>query len=399
MLKKILLASFVFLGCFHEAGALDEVSWRQDIDYFAQELPKRHIQLFYQLPRSTFESELLSVRQDLPKLSDKQVQLRLQQIAAQVGDLHTRLILNRGSIFPITLAYFGDEVHVVAVLHDQLKHLLGASLVGIDNANINDIVEKASTLISAENKFAKKFFLPSMMRDAESIHFLKITQTLAHAKFKFQSNGKILEVELDSLEPSSSMNWIRSQTSTPLSRSHPTEIYWYKYLDESRALYINYARCEDRKDLPFRTFVKAIANTMDQVTVDKVILDLRTNPGGREDVILPLIYELKKRNVKVMVLIGNGTFSSAFGNALTIKHQLNGVLVGEPTGQKPNAFGEVETFTLPNSRIKVQFSTKYWRRIASADPDALYPDLAVETSIGEYMIGMDTVLEKALVLE
>ena len=219
------------------------------------------------------------------------------------------------------------------------------------------------------------------------------------AKFKFETNDQVFEVELQSFMASSAMNWTRGQIATPLSMSKPAEIYWYQYLQKSHTLYINYSRCEERSDWPFQRFVKAIENTMDQEFVDRVIVDLRANPGGREDVILPLLHELKKRNVKVRVLIGKGTFSSAFGNDLTIKHQLNGLLIGEPTGQKPNAFGEVEAFYLPNSRIKVQFSTKFWRRMATQDPDALYPDLAVEPTIGQYMSGVDVVLEKALMLE
>jgi C-terminal processing protease CtpA/Prc len=127
-----------------------------------------------------------------------------------------------------------------------------------------------------------------------------------------------------------------------------------------------------------------------------VIIDLRSNPGGNEAIIRPLIQVLNQKKVPVFVLIGRRTFSSAFGNALTIQSQLKGVLIGEPTGQKPNAFGEIEVFTLKNSRVKVQYSTKWWTRVEGKDPEALFPDIDVENGFESFTNGEDLVLQKAL---
>lgn len=78
------------------------------------------------------------------------------------------------------------------------------------------------------------------------------------------------------------------------------------------------------------------------------------------------------------------------------KNAIEGNSDREPTGQKPNAFGEIEVFTLKNSQLKVQYSTKWWTRVKGSDPEALFPDIAIETGFEPYKNGEDLVLKTAL---
>jgi len=41
-------------------------------------------------------------------------------------------------------------------------------------------------------------------------------------------------------------------------------------------------------------------------------------------------------------------------------HDLHAILVGEPTGNKPNHYGQQQNFELPNSRLMVHYSTKHF---------------------------------------
>jgi hypothetical protein len=82
-------------------------------------------------------------------------------------------------------------------------------------------------------------------------------------------------------------------------------------------------------------------------------------------------------------------------NALRLKAETKAILVGEPTGQKPNAYGEVRTMTLPHSKLLVQYSTKYFKTV-EGDPPTLPPDISVDRSSWDYINGRDPVLERAL---
>jgi hypothetical protein len=50
--------------------------------------------------------------------------------------------------------------------------------------------------------------------------------------------------------------------------------------------------------------------------------------------------------------------------------------LGEATGGKPNHYGEISSFILPNSEMTVSYCTKYFET-TNGDPDALYPDIAL----------------------
>ena len=51
---------------------------------------------------------------------------------------------------------------------------------------------------------------------------------------------------------------------------------------------------------------------------------------------------------------------------------------------------------LPNSKLKVQYSTQYVRQIHDADPLSLDPDIFVPYSLNDFLAGRDPVLEAAL---
>jgi C-terminal processing protease CtpA/Prc len=78
------------------------------------------------------------------------------------------------------------------------------------------------------------------------------------------------------------------------------------------------------------------------------------------------------------------------------KDELHAILVGEPTGGKPNGFGEVKRATLPNSNLAVFYPVKYFRPIPDADPQSIVPDIPVNLALEDFLGGRDPVLEKAL---
>ena len=130
--------------------------------------------------------------------------------------------------------------------------------------------------------------------------------------------------------------------------------------------------------------------------VDRAIVDLRFNGGGDSRVIGPLKSALHSRHYPVFVLIGDGTFSSAQDNAIEMRHQLNATLVGEPTGEKLNSYGEVRQMKLPNSGLRIQYSTEFYRMQKDSDADALYPDISAPLALADFLAGRDPALDAAL---
>jgi len=83
-------------------------------------------------------------------------------------------------------------------------------------------------------------------------------------------------------------------------------------------------------------------------------------------------------------------------NAIDVKRG-GATLVGEPTGGKPNAPGQVQSVRLPNSQVMVNISTRMWSRFPEeGDQEALLPDLPVSFGVEDYQAQRDPFLEKAL---
>jgi len=100
----------------------------------------------------------------------------------------------------------------------------------------------------------------------------------------------------------------------------------------------------------------------------------------------------------VCVLIGPGTFSSAMLLANSIKQSHLATLVGEPTGEPPNSFGEVYAFQLPRTGLRGQVSSAAF----VLDPDTLgarrhgvLPDIAVTRTADDLRAGRDPALDRA----
>jgi hypothetical protein len=182
--------------------------------------------------------------------------------------------------------------------------------------------------------------------------------------------------------------------------SDPVTAYWYRYLEGPRALYIQYNSCRNMKQLSFADFTRQVMEVADRRPVETVIIDLRHNGGGDSEVINPLVEALRgrpalRRKGRLFVLTSANTYSSGLLDAWRLRKLLHARVAGEASSQRPNTYGDVRYFELPNSKLRVDYCTKYFR-IVAGDPDALPVDLPVPLTAGDYFAGRDPVLERVL---
>jgi C-terminal processing protease CtpA/Prc len=117
--------------------------------------------------------------------------------------------------------------------------------------------------------------------------------------------------------------------------------------------------------------------------VEALVIDIRENPGGNGALNRALIHGLIRCDKlqdtgRVFVLIGRRTFSAALSFALDLEQNTNAVFVGEPTGAKPNNFGESKKITLPGSGLTVRTSTLYHQLSDPRDHrDSILPHIPV----------------------
>src|SRR2546429_3870352 len=93
------------------AATLSKAQWHEDLQYLARELPKRHKNLFHSISREQVERAVGELDAAIPSLQDHQIIVRMQQIAARVGDGHTGVHLPPYfKLYPIGLYWFDHEL-------------------------------------------------------------------------------------------------------------------------------------------------------------------------------------------------------------------------------------------------------------------------------------------------
>src|SRR6185503_10574603 len=94
----------------------------------------------------------------------------------------------------------------------------------------------------------------------------------------------------------------------------------------------------------------------------------------------------------VYVITGHATQSAAMVNAIDFRKELNAILIGEPTGGRPNGYSENDAFRLRNSNLEVSYSTRYYK-FQDTDAAAVMPDKLIEPDWESYPSGRDPVME------
>ena len=418
MREEILTVLMVILLCSVSSAQQDKSqAWKSDIEYLKTELPKRHKDLFFRIDKTTFEGKLDELSNALSNKTESEIAISLQKIIAEIGDDHTSIdyqrILQSAGIFPLTLYWFSDGLYVLATL-EKYKPALGSRIIAINDVPISEVTARLSSLLAKTNDALVKHRIPNMLPSIALLRHFEIIDSNSARFGLVDPNGaekNLLIDELNIKAPGPNIRFVGfTPKSYPLSWSNQRSLFWSRFLEDDGILYVQYNRCWSREleekhgskaraeKMPsFEAFSSQILADLKKAEVRKFVLDLCFNPGGSS----PQGTELAKRvselsNInqqgKIFVLIGKRTYSSAVINAIDFKNNTEAILVGEPTSGKPNHFGEVNKFKLPNSGLSVSYSTKYFKYLKE-DPDSLMPDITVETTFNDFASGKDPMLD------
>ena len=380
--------------------------WQQDLAYLAKELPRLHLNAFHTMRPDEFQGYVQEVRAGIPTLSDNEIIVRLMALVARTGDGHTTLnftSLYQGEepwrIFPLRLMWLQDQWYVTGA-DGSNAHLLGSRLVAIEEVPADEAYNRIRPIIAADNEMQRRNTGATLLVTADVLAALDIIEAVDHAQFTFMLlDGQSIDLVIESAAPQMvQLQGLQTPSAQiPLAQRNPERWYWYETLPQANMLYFQYDVCDEMEDLPFAEFTTSLFKAVDDEALTRIVVDLRANGGGNSAVLRPFLQELAARpEVEVVVLIGRRTFSSALMNAIELDQQAGALLVGEPTGGRPNHYGEVGSFQLPNSQLQVGYSTKHFRMLPDADPPSLEPDIAAPPTIESLLSGEDAALNVAL---
>lgn len=394
------LGALVAAALVSWSGALTPQQWREDVHLLARELPARHANAFHHTPQTEFERQVRELEGELPRLSDAEVRMRLARLVASVGDAHTGLAHWTQGMrrLPVSLRWFRDGWYVVAT-DPPHAGLLGAKLLRVGGVPAADIEARLRRLVSFENDAWARVQVEGLWSLVDVLHGVAVLPQADGGRFSFQTvQGEVRELPLSPLRYDSPL-FVRAGA-VPLYQERQGEAFWTKSLQEGRVAYFKYNDCDRSQRQAFAAAASNLLKTLDAGKVQKVVVDLRDNGGGDSSVIAPLLDGLAERAVgqepgRLFVLTNRVTFSSAMLNALQFRQRTAATLVGEPTGGKPNSYGEVREFKLPNSGLVVAYSTKFFGMLPG-DPVSVEPDVRIEPSVQDFLTGRDPVLDWVL---
>jgi hypothetical protein len=373
--------------------------WREDLRYFAREMPKRHKNLFHTVSREQFDQAVADLDEAIPTLARHQIIVGLSQITARVGDGHTGVHLPADfRRYPIALFWFGNELRVTAAIKEQ-EEALGTRVVKIGDLGMNEVQARVARCFpSAENENAWYVLgtSPAFLLRPEVLHALGVVPEVDRAKFTFENDeGRQITLELQAVPQDGSLQerLVRVAPLEPLTRQRREERFWFTWLPESKTVYTSFRGYD-----PLGSKAGELFRFLDDNPVDRLVIDMRQNGGGdffkgRKHLIEPLKDRPGLNQPgKLFVIIGRQTFSAAMVNAIDFRKQTNALLVGEPAGERPNSYSENDEMTLPNSGVVVSYSTRYYKFL-DEDVPAVMPDQRIDPAWEDFKAGRDPVMD------
>lgn len=370
--------------------------WQEDLEYLASRLPELHGNAFHTVSEERFEAAVEALAARLPSLTRHESAVGLQELVALVGDGHTYLqipaVFRR---YPIRLYWFGDELRVTQVVTGH-EHLLGARVLAVGDLDVQETDARVRRQLARhENEYYLLSNTAYFLTIAEVVHATGISPELASTWTVETSDGQRVTVPLAPVAPEETPVWVSAAASEPLFRQRPDESLWFEVLPESRTLYVAFRAYPPRAE--FDEFFRAVFEAADRRDAGRLVIDLRQNGGGDfttvRDLLLPRLREHRlNQEGRLFVAIGRRTFSAAMTNAADLLRETNAILVGEPTGARPNGWQESRRLTLPNSGLIVSYSVEYYEFL-DEDVPAVMPHRHIDETWADFRSGTDPVLE------
>lgn len=353
----------------------------EDLDYAMKYLQKLHPALYHGMPEE-LEKQYEHSRQNLLNSESIDLCMLAQEIESIFSLLHD------------------GHTHVDASYHEQhyLKYIYehnqaGDRLVKLNDMSLEELFHHNSNLISYETDAWGLTYIYNYVSTAEGLRYLGISVEDG-VKYTYEDvNGSEVSyifTEEDYITYPEYVEFNHIDTDTDVSTSFVS----YVIDAENDVAILTLDSCINNAE--YRNCLNEMFTEIKQQGIQNIAVDLRNNGGGSSLVANEFfrflnidtykswggawrlgVFEIESSgetitNQKHEDLLFDGnlylltsvyTYSSAMDFAMFVKDNHMGKIIGEASGNHPTSYGDIAFFTLPNSGIYMQISTKKWYRI------------------------------------
>lgn len=381
-----------------------------------QALDEIHPNAWHGIARGTWIAAKDSLAARLDSLTPESATVEVMRLVASLSangrDGHQFAVPQPGSdglFLPIRVYEFDEGLTITDALapHDSL---IGARITAIGSAPIEQVLAAIEPLVPRDGPATVRGFRPIFL---VRLHVLQGLGLIPLGRGPVELTVAMgASTTTASVSPIDAAAWQRLVGAAGFDRlpyraavryldARP-EPWSFEYLADAGAVYL---RCTDIRRVP-AGFVGELRDRLNQPDVERLIVDLRQNPGGDNHEYPPVLEVLDEWSAihpsRLFVLTDRVTFSAASNFATEIEQRTDAVFVGEPMGGGLNFWDDVSFFDLDDLPIPIQVgvSTRYWEKSVPDDPRlTIEPDLAVRVTATDYFADRDPVLNAALAAE
>jgi len=419
--RFLLILSLVFSITFSNLNAQEPIStkkWQEDLRYLQNTVHTKFPFLFKKVTKKDFDAEVEKLYTEIPSLKPDELPVAFARIVSLFEYGHTQIpfyTVAQDRVLPVVLYKFSDGVYVEGA-HKDYKQAVGARVVAIEGTPIEKVFEMVRPVVPVENDSYFNAYGVRFATLPTVLHAQGVTKTLKSTiEFTLEKNDTQFKQVLKSISlknrstgyclTNPNEQWVsaRNQNETPLYLKYLFEkFYFFEMIPNTKTLYVRQSSVFNDKKEPLADFYKRLFDFIDTNDVEKLVYDVRLNGGGNNFNNKALIKGIMARpeiNKKgsFFYIIGRNTFSAAQNLTNEITNYTEAIIVGEPTSENLNFYGDARRVSLPNSKLHAYLSHAWWQDVAPWDTkEWTVPNIAVQMSFKQYSTNQDPVLDAAL---
>ena len=418
----LLLASAVFA---QDQGAR---AWQSDLDYLVKRIEIMHPNPYSFFPREKFYELKDNLVNEIPRLSDAEIVISISELLASLNDGHTRMGFEFSDpawldqtfhLLPFILYPFDDGVYILAGI-PEYKDLVGSEVVKIGKMPVAEAAARLGKLYSHDNPYGERKSLYFTLGLAEMLK--KIGAVAATGKIELSlrnARNKEVKMSVETLPFISMARFLGTwypQAGNGLATmneaaGNPLPIWlkerekdlWFEYIPGEKMMFLQINSLNFPHDNGKGSFAEACAGffeALDRSAAEKLVIDIRANDGGNH-VELPLLKGILARPAidrpdRLFLIIGRVTYSAAVHFTTVFRRFTHATTIGEPTSGRPNHYGAIRKFSLPNHpQVVIGCSIDYYQDSEPYDfATAHTPDIQTEITSSDYRDNIDPAMVK-----
>jgi hypothetical protein len=352
---------------------------KEDLDFLQEKLeeihpdPYRNINHEKEIFEESLEKSLTVPEEFFP--------WAMQESLALLKDNHTGVGISPKEILPLSFLEFENSFYIIGAENEH-KERIGSKVSKINGFSLNEINEQTAKLSSKENS-------ETLLYDLQA--HLKINDILKYYNFS-NSENLLITTDRGEFEIQASKSWPKIIEKMPLKYweegSYEGNMKYRFKIINGKTLIFQYNICNN-KDFSKKTlkdFKEKLLTKSKEV--QNIIVDLRLNNGGYTKMMADLFKKLPE-DKQIYVASSRKTYSSAMHHLIYLKRSKKAIVIGANARQKANRFGEGKLFKLPNSKISICCSKKYFKLYPEKDLEIIEPDIKIPVTIEDYVNNTD----------